>query len=307
MDPNSREYVIDHGRAGRRHQPAGFPPGRRRTTRSTPPSAQAREYVQANLYQKYHADPDFSPTLWATGHAHIDTAWLWRLAHTRKKIERTFTTALALMDQYPDYHFSCSQPQQYAYLKEDNPEVYERIKEAVKRGQWEPVGGMWVESDCNVVSGESLVRQFLYGLRFFEQEFGHHTNVVWLPDVFGYSAAFPQIIKKAGMKYFMTIKIYWSQINKPPYQTFEWEGLDGTTVLTHFSPLGDYNALMTPEQWRRNWTEYKQKHLNDSALYIYGYGDGGGGPTRQMLETRRAGPGLPRHAQGQADHQRGLL
>jgi alpha-mannosidase len=256
-----------------------------------------RDYVQAELYQKYHADPDFSPTLWATGHAHIDTAWLWRLAHTHKKIERTFTTHLALMEQYPEYHFSASQPQQYAYLKEDNPVVYARVKEAVARGQWEPVGGMWVESDCNVVSGESLVRQFLYGQRFFEQEFGKRTNVVWLPDVFGYSAAFPQIIKKAGMKYFMTIKIYWSQINKPPYQTFEWEGLDGTTVLTHFSPLGDYNAMMTPEQTQRNWTEYKQKSLNDSALYIYGFGDGGGGPTRPMVERaeRLADfPGMPR-------------
>ena len=257
----------------------------------------AREYVQANLYRKYHADPDFSPTLWATGHAHIDTAWLWQLAHTRQKIGRTFTTALTLMEQYPDYHFSCSQPQQYAYIKEDYPEVYQRIKEAVKRGQWEPVGGMWVESDCNVVSGESLVRQFLYGLRFFQQEFGHHTNVVWLPDVFGYSAAFPQIIKKAGMKYFMTIKISWSQINKPPYQTFEWEGLDGTTVLTHFSPIGDYNAHHTPQQWRQNWTEYKQKHLNDSALYIYGWGDGGGGPTRQEIERAERAedfPGMPK-------------
>ncbi len=257
----------------------------------------ARAYVQTELYRKYHADPDFSPVLWATGHAHIDTAWLWRLDHTRKKIERTFTTQLALMEQYPEYRFSASQPQQYAYLQEDNPEVYARVQEAVERGQWEVVGGMWVEADCNVVSGESLVRQFLVGQRFCEREFGKRSRVVWLPDVFGYSAAFPQIIKKAGMKYFMTIKIFWSQINKPPYQTFEWEGLDGTTVLTHFSPLGDYNAVMTPEQVRRNWTDYKQKSLTDSSLYIYGYGDGSGGPTRQMLERARRladFPGMPR-------------
>ena len=296
LDPNSREYVIIMNVLDAATNLLDF----RRGVDDEDfyaSAAQAQEYMQAELYQKYHADPAFSPTLWATGHAHIDTAWLWRLAHTHQKIGRTFTTALALMDQYPNYHFSASQPQQYAYLKQDYPEVYARVKEAVTRGQWEPVGGMWVESDCNVVSGESLVRQFLYGLRFFEQEFGHHTNVVWLPDVFGYSAAFPQIIKKAGMKYFMTIKIYWSQINKPPYQTFEWEGLDGTTVLTHFSPLGDYNAHQTPAQWRRNWTEYKQKHLNDSALYIYGWGDGGGGPTRQMVERAERGadfPGMPR-------------
>ncbi|MEO7715711.1 MAG: alpha-mannosidase [Capsulimonas sp.] len=259
--------------------------------------ALARECIQENLYRKFTADKDFAPTLWATGHAHIDTAWLWRIAHSRKKIERTFTTALALMDEYPNYRFSASQPQQYAYLKEDNPTVYARVKEAVARGQWEPVGAMWVESDCNVVSGESLVRQFLYGSRFFEQEFGHKTEVVWLPDVFGYCAAFPQIIKKSGLKYFMTIKIYWSQVNKPPYQTFEWEGIDGTSVLTHFSPIGGYNSTMVPEEWEKTWSEYKQKNLNDSALYIYGWGDGGGGPTRQMLESaERAAdfPGIPK-------------
>jgi alpha-mannosidase len=257
----------------------------------------ALSHVRESLYDKYHADPDFAPTLWCTGHAHIDTAWLWRLAHTHQKIARTFANAVALMDQYPEYRFSASQPQQYAYLKQDYPDVYARVKAAVARGQWEPVGGMWVECDCNVVSGESLVRQFLYGNRFFEREFGKRTKVVWLPDVFGYSAAFPQIIRKAGMKYFMTIKIYWNEVNKPPYQTFEWEGIDGTTVLTHFSPLGDYNAHMTPEQWRRNWDEYKQKHLGDSALYIYGWGDGGGGPTRQMIERglrARDFPGMPK-------------
>lgn len=295
MDANSREYVVIMNVLDKVTNLLDFRSGCGDDFYAS--TAAAREYIQENLYRKYQADPDFAPTLWATGHAHIDTAWLWRLAHTRKKCERTFTTALAYMDQYPDYRFSCSQPQQYAYVKEDNPALYERIKAAIKRGQWEPVGGMWVESDCNVVSGESLVRQFLYGLRFFQKEFGKHTDVVWLPDVFGYSAAFPQIIKKAGMKYFMTIKIYWSQINKPPYQTFEWEGLDGTTVLTHFSPLGDYNAQMTPDQWNRNWNNYKQKHLNDSALYIYGYGDGGGGPTRQMIETAERGrdfPGMPK-------------
>ncbi len=296
MDVNSRQYVVIMTVLDAATNLLDFSRGVQDDTFYASVAA-AREHVQAHLYQKYHADPDFSPTLWATGHAHIDTAWLWQLAHTRKKIERTFTTQLALMEQYPDFRFSASQPQQYAYLKEDNPEVYARVKEAVARGQWEPVGGMWVESDCNVVSGESLVRQFLYGRRFFAREFGGSSDVVWLPDVFGYSAAFPQIIKKAGMRYFMTIKIYWSQINKPPYQTFEWEGLDGTTVLTHFSPLGDYNAHQTADQWRRNWTEYKQKSLNDSALYIYGWGDGGGGPTRQMIERAERVqdfPGMPK-------------
>ncbi|HEX5324749.1 MAG TPA: glycoside hydrolase family 38 C-terminal domain-containing protein [Capsulimonadaceae bacterium] len=182
-------------------------------------------------------------------------------------------------------------------MKEDYPEVYAGIKEAVARGQWEPIGGMWIESDCNVVSGESLVRQFLYGLRFYQREFGKHTNVVWLPDVFGYSAAFPQIIRKAGMKYFMTIKIFWNQVNTPPYQTFKWVGVDGTDVLVHFSPLGDYNAHMTPEQFKRNWDKYTQKNIADSCLYIYGWGDGGGGPTYQMLENAERAkdfPGTPK-------------
>lgn len=296
MDPNSRQYIVIMNVLDAATNLLDFSRGVQDDTFYVSVAA-AREHVQASLYRKYQADPDFAPTNWATGHAHIDTAWLWQLAHTRKKIERTFTTQLAFMEQYPDYRFSASQPQQYAYLKEDNPQVYARIQEAVARGQWEPVGGMWVEADCNVVSGESLVRQFLYGLRFFQQEFGRRTSVVWLPDVFGYSAAFPQIIRKAGMKYFMTIKISWSQINKPAYQTFEWEGLDGTTVLTHFSPLGDYNAHMTPEQLHSNWANYKQKALNDSALYIYGFGDGGGGPTRQMVEQAgriRDFPGMPR-------------
>jgi alpha-mannosidase len=197
------------------------------------------------------------------------------------------------MEIYPEYRFSASQPQQYAYLKEDNPAVYARVKAAVAAGTWEPLGGMWVESDCNVVSGESLVRQFLYGQRFFEKEFGKRTDVVWLPDVFGYSAAFPQIIKKAGMKYFMTIKIYWNQFNTPPYQTFDWEGIDGTTVLTHFSPIGGYNSAMTAEEWRKDWTEYKQKHITDSVLYVYGFGDGGGGPTRHMVEAAKRAKSLP--------------
>jgi len=253
----------------------------------------ARTYLIDNLYLKYKADPNFTPKVFATGHAHIDTAWLWRLQHTRQKIARTFTTALTMMERYPDYHFTCSQPQQYQYIKEDHPEIYSRIKEAVTRGQWETVGAMWVESDCNVVSGESLVRHFLYGQRFFQAEFGTKTKVVWLPDVFGYSAAFPQIVKKAGLDYFMTIKIFWNQINRPPYQTFEWEGIDGTRLLTHFSPLGDYNAVFTPEQIKKNWDGYDQKSLNNSTIYIYGYGDGGGGPTRQMLENAQRLSNLP--------------
>lgn len=283
LDKNSREYITILNTLDQALNLLDFRQGKQ-SEEFYASAAEAQKYLQNELFNKYHAS-EFAPTLWACGHAHIDTAWLWRLAHTREKCGRTFSTVLEMMRQYPDYKFTCSQPQQYKYVKEDYPEVYAGIKEAVARGQWETVGGMWIESDCNVVGGESLVRQFLYGLRFYQKEFGTHTNVVWLPDVFGYSAAFPQIIRKAGMKYFMTIKIFWNQVNKPPYQTFKWVGIDGTDVLVHFSPLGDYNAHMTPEQFKRNWDNYTQKNIADSCLYIYGWGDGGGGPTYQMLEV----------------------
>jgi len=273
-----------------------FPHGDERLSES---ARSARQYIAANLYDKYSADPAFTPIMRSVGHAHIDTAWLWPLAHTRQKIARTFSTQLTYVERFADtgYVFACSQPQQYAYLKQDHPDIYARVKKAVETGRWETVGGMWVESDCNVVSGESLVRQFLFGQRFFQKEFGTHNDVLWLPDVFGYAANIPQIIKKVGMKYFMTIKIYWSQINKPPYQTFEWEGIDGTRVLTHFAPGGDYNSAMTPQQVVDFWGVYKQKNVTDTALYIFGNGDGGGGPTREMLETAKRlknFPQLPR-------------
>ena len=273
-----------------------YPRGDRRLIDSV---QSASRYLAANLYEKFSADPAFTPVMSSVGHAHIDTAWLWPLAHTRKKIARTFSTQLTYLEQFAEdgYVFTCSQPQQYAYLKQDHPEIYARIKEAVKTGRWETVGGMWIESDCNVVSGESLVRQFLFGQRFFEKEFGAHNDVLWLPDVFGYAANIPQIIKKVGMKYFMTTKIQWSQINKPPYQTFEWEGIDGTRVLTHFGSGGDYNSNMTPQQLVDYWNANNQKNVSNTALYVFGNGDGGGGPTRKMLETAKrlkSFPHMPR-------------
>lgn len=244
----------------------------------------ARRHVREAVYGRLAPDPR-RPAIWSVGHAHIDTAWLWRLAHTRHKCAHTFSTVLDLMGRYPDFRFTCSQPQQYAYVKEDHPDIYEGIRRAVADGRWEAVGGMWVEADCNVAGGESLVRQFLYGIRFFAREFGTRSSVVWLPDVFGYSAAFPQIARLAGMKYFMTVKIFWSQFNRPPHHTFRWHGIDGSDVLVHFPPNGDYNAKMTPQQLRDVWSGYAQKKLNDSVLYIFGYGDGGGGPTAEMLEN----------------------
>ncbi|MBM4426212.1 MAG: alpha-mannosidase [Chloroflexi bacterium] len=230
----------------------------------------------------------------ATGHAHIDVAWLWTLGQTRRKSERTFHNVIRLMEQFPDYHFSQSQPQLYQFIKEDQPQLFETIKEKIKEGRWEPMGGMWVEADCNLSGAESLVRQFLLGRTFFREHFGRdaETPVLWLPDVFGYAWALPQLIKQAGLNYFMTIKIGWSQYNRLPYDTFMWQGIDGTQVLTHFSTVPDpgmyastYNAMADAREALGTWKNFLQKDLHKDLLMAYGFGDGGGGPTREMLEN----------------------
>ena len=239
------------------------------------------------------------------GHTHIDVAWLWRLRQTREKAGRSFATVLKLMEEYPEYKFMSSQAQLYDFVKQDYPEVYEGIKKMVAAGRWEVEGSMWVEADTNVTSGESLVRQFLVGKRFFKDEFGVDNKIMWLPDVFGYSAALPQIMKKAGIDYFMTTKISWSEFNKVPYDTFMWKGIDGTEILSHFSPStsctdeGDswqttYNAYLSPPDIMGGWHRYSQKDLNREYLCTFGHGDGGGGPTRDMLEYgRRMERGIP--------------
>lgn len=233
----------------------------------------------------------------AVGHAHIDTAWLWPLAETIRKCARSFATAITLMDQYPEYKFVCSQAQQYQWMKDLYPELYVRIKEKVANGQFIPVGGTWIEPDCNIPSGEALVRQFLYGQRFFQQEFDILCEEFWNPDVFGYSAALPGIMKGAGIHYFLTQKLSWNQFNKPLHHTFHWEGLDGTRVLTHFPPVDTYNADLEPSQLLFSSQNFKDHDRASETLVPYGFGDGGGGPTRQMLELlRREGDleGLPR-------------
>lgn len=245
------------------------------------------------------------------GHAHIDVAWLWTLAQTRRKAGRTFHTVLHLMDQFPDYHFTQSQPQLYDYVRQDYPELFESIAEKIKDGRWETIGGMWVEADCNISGSESLARQFLLGRRFFQKYFGEgvESPVLWLPDVFGYSWALPQLIKQAGLDYFMTIKIGWSQYNRLPYDSFWWRGIDGTSVLTHFSTTPEagsqyastYNAKATPEDVINTWRNFQQKEHQNELLMAFGYGDGGGGPTREMLENiREMGdfPGLPKMRHG---------
>lgn len=218
------------------------------------------------------------------GHSHIDVAWLWPYAETIRKCSRTFSTVDRLMDEYPDYLFTQSQAQLYEFTQQHYPELYEKVKQRVQERRFEPQGSMWVEADCNICSGESLVRQILLGKTLFMDEFGIETDILWLPDVFGYSAALPQILKKSGVDYFMTIKISWSQFNKFPYSSFYWEGIDGTRVLAHFPPTNDYNARIHPNQLLPGAEAYREKDRSDIALYSFGFGDGGGGPTREHLE-----------------------
>ena len=221
----------------------------------------------------------------AVGHAHIDTAWLWPYRETRRKCARTFSTALALMDEYPDYRFACSQAAQYQWMKESYPHIFEGIRARVATGQWEPVGSMWVEADCNLPSGEALARQFLHGKRFFQQEFGVDTRELWLPDVFGYPASLPQLIAESGGGYFLTQKLSWNDTNKPAHHTFVWEGIDGTGIFTHFPPADTYNGDFSPHQVVRSAADFKDAERSGQSLYLYGYGDGGGGPTPEMLES----------------------
>ena len=268
--------------------------------------AAARAFLKENYYDKI-ASVAPEAVAECVGHSHLDVAYRWDLHQTRHKAIRTFSTMLELLKRYPEFRFMSSQPQLYEFVKEDEPALYERIKEAVKDGRWEPEGGMWVEADCNLSGGEALVRQFLYGNEFFETEFGRRSRILWLPDVFGYSAALPQILKKSGINYFMTSKLSWSEYNETPYDTFMWKGIDGSEVLSHFTPARNYsavgsgeessyyttyNATVTPDMVRGGWARFQQKGVDNHYLMCVGHGDGGGGTTERMLENARrmAGP-----------------
>lgn len=271
----------------------------------------ANHYLQ-NGIDSLEKKSDINVTM--VGHTHIDVAWLWRLKHTREKAARSFSTVFRLMEQYPEYIFLQTQPQLYEYLKEDYPELYEKIKEKVREDKWEIEGAMWLESDANIPSGESLVRQLLFGSRFMKKEFNHETKYLWLPDVFGYSWALPQILKKSGIDLFMTTKISWSQLNRMPNDTFYWKGLDGSEILTHFittpSSKGSeefsaytYNGEINPYTVKGVYDSYRDKDINKNLLIAYGYGDGGGGVNRTHLEKARRIqrlPGLPNLQPGKA-------
>jgi alpha-mannosidase len=220
------------------------------------------------------------------GHSHIDTAWLWPLRETRRKVGRTFSTVLALMDRYPEYHFSCSQPELYMYVKEHFPELWKRIKKRAKEGRWEPCGAPWIEQDSNMPGGESLVRQFLYGNRFFEQEFGMRSHTAWLPDAFGYPWSLPQILKQCQIDTFITTKIDWGTFTKFPYSLFQWQGIDGTRIRALMPPM-NYNGNPVPADLIAQWNLFKQRERVEELPFAFGWGDGGGGPTAEMLEHGR--------------------
>ena len=254
----------------------------------------AHTYLKNEYFGRYCKRGNTSVS--CVGHTHIDVAWLWPVRQTREKAQRSFATVLALMDRYPDYKFMSSQCYLYKAVKEEAPELYERIKQRVAEGRWDVEGAMWLEADCNLISGESLVRQILYGKRFMKREFGVDSKVLWLPDVFGYSAALPQILKQSGVETFVTSKISWNDTNVLPYDMFRWKGLDGSEVFTYFltAPADannpkdihtNYNAIANPVDFLRTYNRMQQKSLTNEVLMDYGYGDGGGGPTAQFIEN----------------------
>jgi alpha-mannosidase len=247
-------------------------------------AAAARERLAPLL-----ASPAAATTLalTATGHAHIDSAWLWPVRETIRKCARTFSNAVTLMDQEEDFTFSVSSAQQYAWIKERYPELFERIREKVAEGRFVPVGGMWVESDTNMPGSEAMARQFVAGKRFFLENFDVETTQTWLPDSFGYSAALPQIASLAGQPNFLTQKVSWNQINTFPHHTFHWEGLDGTSVFTHFPPADTYNGMLDQKELAYFEKNFKDKGKASLGMDLFGWGDGGGGPTREMLAAGR--------------------
>lgn len=265
---------------------------------------EARKYIKEEYYEKVCGNSDAVVSY--VGHTHIDVAWMWTLAQTKEKVQRSFSTVLSLMDRYPEYIFMSSQPQLYDYLKKEEPDLYKKVKERVEQGRWEVEGAMWLEADCNLSSGESLIRQILHGKQFMKDEFGVDSHILWLPDVFGYSAALPQILKKSGIDQFVTSKISWSESNQLPLDSFMWEGIDGTDIFTYFLTAQEhgkdlsvdaqttYVGMVNPKMNLGTWERYQQKEYNNEVIVTFGYGDGGGGPTEEMLETeRRLEYGLP--------------
>ena len=225
-----------------------------------------------------------TPLMGIVGHSHIDTAWLWTIAETHRKLARTYSSVLALMDQYPEFRFTQSAAYHYEKCRELYPEVFQRVVERVKEGRWEVNGAMYIEPDCNIPSGESFVRQALVGQRSYKAMFGSYTDALWQPDVFGYSAALPQILQKSGVRYFLTTKLSWNDTNRFPMDTFWWQGIDGSRVLAHFNEM---QGELDPAKLTRLWNDVIHKDVQDRRLVGFGHGDGGGGPMAEMIEMAR--------------------
>ncbi len=221
----------------------------------------------------------------AIGHAHLDTAWLWPIAETRRKCVRTFANQLTMISRYPGYVFGASQAQQYAWVKASHPALYRNIRTAVRAGRWEILGGMWVEPDCQVSGGEALIRQILQGQRFFREEFGREARQCWLPDAFGFNGALPQILRRSGLDVFVSIKLTWNQFNRFPHHTFRWQGIDGTQIPAHFPPEGDYNSFLKPSRLRAAQDRCAEQPDVREFLTIFGIGDGGGGANDEHIDT----------------------
>jgi alpha-mannosidase len=261
---------------------------------------QARGFLKEVLGAK---NPPGGPWVGLIGHSHMDTAWLWPICETVKKCARTYSNQLALMEQYPEYLFVQSSAYHTEMIRRNYPELFEGIRQKVREGRYEPNGGIWVECDCNLVSGESMARQFIWGQRYTQKHFNYRADTFWLPDTFGYSAAIPQIMRLAGVRYFLTTKMSWNDTSKFPYDTFYWQGLDGTRVLTHLNQShlwpGPVNLMEYMVSGKRTGDCVREKTVSRQKLFSFGYGDGGGGPQFEMLEiARRVADveGLPRTA-----------
>ncbi|MCF3129381.1 alpha-mannosidase [Streptomyces olivochromogenes] len=262
-------------------------------------AAEVRTALKPVLSKPAHASAHI---LSGVGHAHIDSAWLWPIRETKRKTSRTFSNVTSLADEYEEFVFACSQAQQYEWVRDNYPHVWARIQESVKKGQWAPVGGMWVEADGNLPGGEAMARQLIHGKRFFIEHFGVETKGVWLPDSFGYTAAYPQLARLAGNEWFLTQKISWNQTNKFPHHTFWWEGIDGTRIFTHFPPVDTYNARFSGEEMARAVRNYQEKGGATRSLAPFGWGDGGGGPTREIMERARRLKDLEGSAKVEIEH-----
>lgn len=262
--------------------------------------AERSREIAAEFLQKPSVS-DFTVT--ALGHAHLDLAWLWPIRETKRKALRTLSTVVSHMERYPDYRFGVSQPQLLQWVKETAPALFEKLKALYREGRLELQGGMWVESDTNLPGGESLVRQFLYGMKFWKEEFGQEQRMLWLPDVFGYAAQIPQLMKQTGLPYFLTTKLSWNAVNKFPYASFRWIGADGSEVLAHMPPEGNYNSAARADSLSRAVTGSTEKAVFPGAMLLYGIGDGGGGPGMEHLERlarEKSLRGLPKVRQAHA-------